>query len=259
MTVKNILKSRKLDLYVKDIFVLENKDETLKSCLPFFADGYPGIMFQQTKSGAFLYPKNKKLSDFFLYGQTIKPIEISIQGSYLLIVFLLYPFAAKTLIGVNPKELNDDCYDLNLLEGNPAKQTIKKLLNENGTSKQVEIIAAFLSKLVKKTINYKAQRIQIAINLILNSKGKITVKALTDNLHTTERTLQRQFVEYIGISPKQFSKIIQFQSSLNQLSDEVFSKLTEIVYESGYADQSHFIRSFKKFTGKKPSQFKKPK
>ncbi len=259
MNAKNILNNNKLALYVKDIFVLENKDDTMKSRLPFFADGYPGIMFQQTKSGAFLYPKNKKLSDFFLYGQTIKPIEISIQGSYLLIVFLLYPFAAKTLIGVNPKELNDDCYDLNLLKGNHTEQTVKKLLDETNQAKQVEIIAKFLSRLVQKTISYKEQRIQIAINLILNSKGKITVKALTDNLHTTERTLQRQFIEHVGISPKQFAKIIQFQSSFNQISEEVFSKLTEIVYENGYADQSHFIRSFKRFTGKKPSQFKKPK
>jgi AraC-like DNA-binding protein len=85
------------------------------------------------------------------------------------------------------------------------------------------------------------------------------VKKLTEQLHLTERTLQRRFVEHIGVSPKQFAKIIQFQASLSSLSDKTVSKLTEVVYESGYADQSHFIRSFKKYTGRKPSQLKKPK
>ncbi len=259
MNAKQILKDNKLELYVKDIIVLESNDETKKNRLPFFADGYPGIVFQQSCNGVFRHPQNKKLSNFFLYGQTIHPIELSIAGVYRLIVFQLYPFAAKTLFGVNPKELNDDCYDIISTGGKGIKQTVKKVFNATETTAQVEIIAAFLSRLVKKTINYKEQRIQIAINLILNSKGKIIVKALTENLHTTERTLQRQFIEYVGISPKQFSKIIQFQFSLNQISDEMFSKLSDIVYDNGFADQSHFIRSFKKFTGKKPSQFKKLK
>src|SRR5687768_944411 len=115
MDIKKVLQNANLDAYVKEVFVFVNDDETLSSLLPFMADGYPGIMLQQTNNGAFLYSSNKELSPFFMYGQTLKPIEVAIKGSYRLIVFQLYPFAAKTLFGVNPKELNDDCQDLNAL------------------------------------------------------------------------------------------------------------------------------------------------
>jgi len=33
--------------------------------------------------------------------------------------------------------------------------------------------------------------------------------------------------------------------------------LSDVVYEHGYADQSHFIRDFKKYTHTKPSRFRK--
>lgn len=256
MDTKRIINQNKLDAHVKEIFVLEEADETKESLLPFFADGCPGIMFQQTTSGAFRYPKKKELSTFFMYGQTLHPIEISIKGVYRLIVFQLYPFAAKALFNINPKELKDDCYDLNLLQGNDINETVKKISQAAATKKRIELIAAFIAKLVQQTTTHQEQKVQLAINLVTESKGLISVKELTQKLHITERTLQRQFAAYVGISPKQFAKIVQFQASIDQLGDEVCSRLTEIVYENGYADQSHFIRSFKKFTGKKPSQFR---
>ena len=72
-------------------------------------------------------------------------------------------------------------------------------------------------------------------------------------LPVTERTFERNFKSYVGLSPKQFAKIIQFQSSLNRLTKAKFQKLTDIGLESGFTDQSHFIRTFKSYTGQTPS------
>ncbi|PBQ33276.1 AraC family transcriptional regulator [Sphingobacteriaceae bacterium] len=259
MGIQSFIKTHHLDLYVKDVIVLEEQVlQTKKTLLPFFADGYPGIVFLKTKKGACLFPKNKKLSDFFIYGQTVHPIEIEIEGSYKLIIFQLYPFAVKILFGVNPKELNDECYDLSQVSSQ-VNAIAKKLAATTDSEEQKNQIAAFLSARIIESLDHTQQKIQLAVNLILNSQGKITIKSLCNNLHTTERTLQRHFLAYIGLSPKQFATIIQFQSSFNQLSDKAFTSLSEIVFDGGYADQSHFIRSFKKFTGKKPSAFKSPK
>ncbi len=55
-----------------------------------------------------------------------------------------------------------------------------------------------------------------------------------------------------------FNKINRFQFSLRLIAknDQPF---TAIAYDSGYFDQSHFIRDFKSFTGLTPSQdFDKP-
>jgi len=62
------------------------------------------------------------------------------------------------------------------------------------------------------------------------------------------------FVQYTGLTPKLYSQINRFQNSL-QLVREGNSSLTSIAYECGYADQSHFIREFKSFTGLTPSGY----
>jgi AraC-like DNA-binding protein len=62
------------------------------------------------------------------------------------------------------------------------------------------------------------------------------------------------FLQYTGLPPKLFCKINRFQHSLN-LVNANGQNLTNIAYESGYFDQSHFIREFKSFTGITPNSF----
>lgn len=248
---------KNLSLYVEGIYTFENQLEDKQTLLPFYADGYPGIIFQQAANGVYLKPKNKLLSEFFLYGQTISPIELSEVGPFRLIVFQLYPFAAKTLIGIDPKQLNDDCFDFNLLAKVNIREVTSQLKATSDFTAQKEIISSFLSTLIQYSSIRPDQRVQLAIKLIFNSKGKISLKDLRENLHVTERTLERQFMKEVGVSPKQFLKIIRFNTSLLQLSQEDYTKLSDIAYLNEYADQSHFIRMFKDFTGRTPSEFRK--
>jgi hypothetical protein len=106
----NIQPADAITLLVKDIMVLED-DAAGKTILPFFADGCPGIMFQQTENGLYVSPHDKSMPLLFLYGQTIQPVELIIEGSYSLIGFQLYPFVLSSFFDLNAKDLNDDCYD----------------------------------------------------------------------------------------------------------------------------------------------------
>ena len=98
-------------------------------------------------------------------------------------------------------------------------------------------------------------RIKLAINLILKTNGTISIKELRDKLFVSERTLERNFLKEIGVTAKQFAKIIQFSSALQQMTDTDYVNLTDIGYDSGFSDQSHFIRSFKRYTGKTPKEY----
>lgn len=251
-----IIANADLELFVKEIFVLEDKDGAKESTLPFFADGYPGIVYLQSEKG-FLLPRKKVLTAFFLYGQMIAPFELLITAPYSMIVFQLYPFASKLLFDVDPKKLNDDCFDLSSIRWAAVENPLEALASSSKISLQLEIIAKFLSKLAREKGIEEYREIQQAIQIIIDHKGLIAINELAKRLNATERTLRRKFNQYVGISPKKFAKIIQFQTSLGQISTGDFSRLTDVVYENGYADQSHFIRNIKKFTGKKPLQLKK--
>ena len=71
------------------------------------------------------------------------------------------------------------------------------------------------------------------------------------------RQAERKCKTYNGISPKALSKIGRFYHVLSSMHTYVQNNIpyTQALYESHYADQSHFIKEFKTFTGTTPKKF----
>lgn len=250
-----VIPDQSISLFVKNILIFEESGSNSKTVLPFFADGFPGILFHES-DGLIVSPHNKKMPSLFLYGQTIKPVELIISGNFTIIVFQLYPFVLKSLFQVEPQSLNDDCYDLGLLKNNLGHETSKQLYSARNLKLRIEIITSLLNSLFLSKQEKLDLPIARAIQTIVNKKGKLTIKEVYSNLHLTERTFERRFYRSVGVSAKQFSKMIQFQQSLEQLGENDYNRLTDIVYANGFADQSHFIKVFKAFTGKTPLAFR---
>jgi AraC-like DNA-binding protein len=244
-----------LEPFVNCIMTEESDAANSHTNIPLYADGYPGIMFQQSVNGFYLLPKKKKLSELFLYGQTLAPVSLDVEGPFKFIVFQLYPFASKYLLGVNPKALNDECYDLLKLDHIDVEAYRSQLISADNLDQQVKIISELMLQLIRSNKVTENDKIQQAIAIILNHNGQIKIQELIDQLFMTERTFERNFLSQVGLTPKQFAKIIQFQRSLHKLTEVNFNKLVEVGFDSGFTDQSHFIRAFKKYTGQTPSYF----
>ncbi len=248
---------KSIEPFVKDIFLLESDEKNSEKKFPFYADGFPGIIYSKSTNPFYLQPRNKKLSDFYLYGQTLEPISLDIKGAFQLVCMRMFPFAVRILLGVDAKVLNDDCYDLKLVENVDTQRTLIKLRETEEESELVEILADYFNELLQNASLNPDYRIKLAINLILKTNGVISIKEIRNRLSVNERTLERHFLKEIGVTPKQFAKIIQFSSSMKQMTEADYVNLTDISYDSGFADQSHFIRSFKRYTGKTPREFQK--
>lgn len=257
MVFRSITPPASVALFVKDILIFEEDASRQKTVLPFFADGYPGMIYCESEDGLVVTPHNKKMPEFFLYGQTIKPIQLILDGRYKLIIMQLYPFVLKSFFQINPVLINDNCYDLTEWRGNGVGGTTQSLNASHDTDERVKILTGFLHSIFqqkKQTLDYK---IRDAIQALLESGGRQSIQTISKNLKLNPRTFERRFKSEVGIQPKQFAQITQFHISLKQLTSAEFTKLTEVVYKTGFADQSHFIRVFKKFTGTSPSAFKK--
>lgn len=244
-----------LEPYINCIMLKENPSPDAHTNIPLYADGYPGIMFGQSENGFYLLPKGKRLSELFLYGQTLDPVSLDAEGPFRFVVFQLYPFASKYLLGVDPKELNDECFDLLQLKQVDVVSFHQALKNTNDLEKQVSIISRLMLALIEANKVAPDDQIQKGIELILKQNGKLTIKSLLQELPLTERTFERRFKSEVGLSPKQFAKIVQFQSSLHHLSKTNYGKLIDIGLDGGFADQSHFTRVFKQYTGQTPSYY----
>lgn len=256
MTSTIIKPDSSVSLFVKNILVFRDDmmdDQT--TVMPFFADGYPGLIFHITAKGMWVQPHNKKMPMTYLYGQTIHPIEIHVKGSYDIIAFQLYPFVLNSFFHVDSRELNNACYDLQQLDS--WKPFEADLLNEPDITKQIHIIQAYLLSLFNTRKQHLDLAVRRGLQLILDHKAQISVTELCEQVHLTVRTFERRFIKEVGISARDFIQITKFQQSFEQLTQKRYTKLNDIVFANGFADQSHFIRVFKAFTGKTPKRFDK--
>ncbi len=230
-------------------------DETVEHSHPFFADGFAGLIYSRSGQPFRLQPGDKELSDFYLYGQTVHPISLDVSGPFRLVVIRLYPFAIRMLLNVDPRDLKDECYDLRLVDGVDTDSTLLRLHRTESTDEVVDILAQYFAQLLRHAASNPDYRVRLATNLILKASGQISIKEVREALGVSERTLERNFHQEIGVTPKQFARIVQFRSAMTAMTDADYLKLTDVGYESGYSDQSHFIRSFKDYTGRTPRQF----
>lgn len=242
--------------FVDEIFFLERSESNSKHVFPFYANGFPGIVYSRSVKSFFQQPQNKALSNFYLFGQTIKPLTLEVQDAFELYVVQLYPFAVRILLDVDPEKLNDGCYDLRQIKSINTKAMVQELDQAEIHEDVIKVIGRFIRQLMKHTTENSNYILRLAINLIMKAKGNIDIQEIYGRLPVSERTLQRYFSQQIGITPKQFAQIIQFTTSKNQIMESDYTKLSDVGYENGYADQSHFIRAFKQYTGKTPLEFR---
>ncbi len=100
---------------------------------------------------------------------------------------------------------------------------------------------------------YKIERIDAAIRQIYTTP-QIPVTELSSIACLSKKQFERLFHSFVGINPKEYSRIVRFQKALAQMQHQAGKELNQaqIAYTSGYADQSHFIREFKNFCGYTP-------
>lgn len=92
------------------------------------------------------------------------------------------------------------------------------------------------------------------VNDIERQGGQVKIGNLIKSHFITERQLERQFRQQIGISPKDFIDLTRFNRVLTAIQSADGKKsIAEIAWEYGYYDHAHLTNTFKKYTGSTPS------
>ncbi len=258
MQYQQILPPDHLKDYIRYYWVLESDAADPVSARSFrtMADGRPGLIFQAPDKGV-MYQNDKRLPGILLYGQATTHANIRLAGEFSTVGVFFAPNALHTIFRLNAEELTDTCLNLDELAAPQGIRLLDQLSNTASCYDQVDILSSYLFSLIRKNSQLADMDMQHALSRILQTKGSIALPELRDTLQLSERSFERRFKQYVGISPKLFSRITRFQASLSQLKNNQFDKLSDIAFEHDYADQSHFIRTFKEFAGCSPFHFQK--
>lgn len=114
---------------------------------------------------------------------------------------------------------------------------------------------AFVEKASQKIIslvpNEIDERKRKLFELIYTTKGRITVKELSEKVFWSSRQINRYFNQQFGISLKAYCNILRFRASLDHIANG------RLFPEENFFDQNHFIKEVKKFSGVVPKELSK--
>ena len=83
------------------------------------------------------------------------------------------------------------------------------------------------------------------------SKGNVRIEALATAVGASRRTLERWFDTELGVSPKQYARIVRFNAVLAAVAEGERAELVDLAVEAGYFDQAHLLLDVRRLAGRK--------
>ena len=156
--------------------------------------------------------------------------------------------------GIYDGEVGNDCFRADEVVGNQIRCIEEQFKDLKSMGDRVRLLDRFFAerlKFMRREINTTL----IAMRLIVANRGNMKVKELSKELSISNRTLERQFMNRIGLSPKEFLRVVRFKSVLNKILSLNSIDWLDLVQSHGYYDQSHLIEEFKSATTFSPQSF----
>jgi transcriptional regulator GlxA family with amidase domain len=85
--------------------------------------------------------------------------------------------------------------------------------------------------------------------------GTADIAGLANRAGWSHRHLIDRFRRQIGLSPKVYARVVRFQRALRMVERDT-AGLSEIAMASGYYDQAHLNRDFRRFAGATPVELR---
>ncbi|MEW8171563.1 MAG: helix-turn-helix transcriptional regulator [Candidatus Thiodiazotropha endolucinida] len=188
----------------------------------------------------------------------------------------LYPMTLYELFQCAPKELADEDLQLADLLGHTTTSLMLEEMEATHSGEElIRIVERYFLQHLEQQIDQQRLEIYPRHSSTKGKRHTINPKGFTPPLPNIEETLpqqaqqynkskrwlQKRYDEVYGMSFKQIQSNLRFQHAHQKLWLTLARRqpisLTELAYRSGYFDQAHFIKDFKRYTGMTPGQYLK--
>jgi AraC-like DNA-binding protein len=191
-------------------------------------------------------------SENFVMGFCKKYTEFELPNEFNYIGIRFLPTMFPQLFGVNASSISNKAEYLKLVLPQVAS-FIQSNFNADVEIKSIiQQLDAFLLEQLSTADFDNDTRLYDAISLIMKNYGVIDVEKIDTGV--SQRQLRRLFDFYIGDSMKTFSRVVRFQNILRAKPSTQSLRKNKLFFDSGFFDQSHFIKDFKHFYGVTPSK-----
>jgi AraC-like DNA-binding protein len=164
------------------------------------------------------------------------------------------PGGAFPFLGLPAGDLADTHVDLETLWGSSAGRLRDRLCEARTTAERFQLLQeALVSRLCHGVEQHYA--VSAALEMFGKNQAGPRVREAAKHLGLSQRRFIQVFKAEVGMTPKLFSRIQRFQQTRTFIQQNPPPNWTTLALDSGYFDQSHFIREFLEFSGLGPTDY----
>lgn len=257
MFYKEIIPQSSLQQHIKCFWVFENSygDNHFERMLP---DGFIDLVFHYgQKPKLVIDGKEITKPSNFLGGHLVSSALLHFSGELKMFGIKFYPWATASLYKMPAYELNNLRIPVSEILGawvNEYQNLMMQELNKGSYLWVVQQLEKVLQVKLFAPSNHQ-KLIKSCFEKIYSSQGKISVEEAGFETGYSSRYIQKLFERYKGKSFQYYCRLSRLHYALQYSKLKGSPSFTDLAYEAGYYDQSHFIKDFTGFTGLTPSAF----
>jgi methylphosphotriester-DNA--protein-cysteine methyltransferase len=191
------------------------------------------------------------LSASGITGLQDEPLRYVPQANTRSILVAFRPEGAFALFGVAMNELTNGELALDrLLPAADVRIAEERVASASGYTETGAAVSAFLRTAAARSRASVHPVIATSVDAILARQGNARIERLAGEASISCRQLERLFREQVGMSPKRFAALTRFAQAAAGLRRGI--PLSRLALSAGYADQAHFTRAVRRFSGHSP-------
>lgn len=182
------------------------------------------------------------------------PREVYTTGDFINIsVRMKMPQGMHRFTRVPAHELFTDLsFDLrDLFYEREMESLVNRLQETADDNEKISVIEQFL---VQKLHPLESQFYNAVVDAVHEYSGLLTIRDLAARFSVSERSVHRLFMHHAGISPKAYISLVRFRSVIGSSEQPLFKPL-HAAFDSGFYDQSHFIKLFNRLSSITPGKY----
>lgn len=191
----------------------------------------------------------------FASGLFAGPVVISSSGHSECIQVNFTPLGAWRFFGMPMDELADRMVPLDDL-GDPEFGTLRqRLWEEPDWEQRLSVTQGFVTQRLRRSPSADPA-LGWAYNHLLANAGDVPIAELAGKLDWSRKHLVHRFRTQLGLPPKAIARMIRFHAALAMAGSQDNPGWADVAAACGYADQAHFTRDFREFSGTSPTRWR---
>ena len=202
------------------------------------------------------YPDGKPLGGFraSLFGKQSLVTNRFVGRDFLLIQVVFHPTGLYRLTGIPAQSLTNEYFDAEGVFGKEITQLNARLSGVPEVAAMIPLVEECLIGWVNRA-KKNPHPLDTVSGLMLQAAHGQRLDWLASESCLSPKQFERQFLQRIGLSPKQFARIVRFDRAFRLKNAQPNLDWLSIALQCGYYDYQHLAKDYKAFTSQTPTAF----